>query len=455
MAKAVMTKGKQGAGRSYRVFRTYIFVLVFVAATVLHLRIAGLMGAWERFWRGGAEDYSILAQSLVMGHGLSLDGKTLTAFRPPLYPLFLAGLLSLAPDKNMVVIAQSIAGGLTIGVLALTAVIGNRKYWLGLVVLLLSGFLVEILVENLQRRETVLFSLMLALSGLMFVTEEYMHRWWKVVALGVFTGLACLTRPVAIVGLFIVVGWGWRMKRRGVAFSAMARRILLFVVCFISVLAPWGFRNLIYLKQFNVASTTMGLNLWKGNNPATADIYPLCDVDMLDELVMGNLPPGPGWWDTLRGISELDEVEQDGRLRQIALAYIMENPIHFLRMGFLKQYALWSPLPVPKGGGVVEWVPAGAKVTVQVPYPSYLPFYLVLYFFVILGALRLRDHALNWYLLAWITFYIIVHFITFGETRFRWPLNVLSLPVAARGVEWTFAGMVRGFKGVLRRVMGS
>ena len=72
--------------------------------------------------------------------------------------------------------------------------------------------------------------------------------------------------------------------------------------------------------------------------------------------------------------------------------------------------------------------------------------YLILYSFVLVGLWRVRNHALGWLLLMWVAFCTIAHFITFGETRFRLPVNVLSLPVAAIGLAWVIGAIKRGFR---------
>ena len=50
--------------------------------------------------RGYTPGYLALAESVKNGTGFTLDGRTPTAFRGPLYPVFLAGVLSL-PDAGI------------------------------------------------------------------------------------------------------------------------------------------------------------------------------------------------------------------------------------------------------------------------------------------------------------------------------------------------------------------
>lgn len=421
---------------------------VAIAVIILHIGVAETIGVPQAFWRTGSSSYGTLAHSIVEGRGLSLDSESPTAYRPPLYPLFLAAILRLTSHPRAVVIAQSTLAGLTLGILALLAAIITNRRWPMLIVPLQFLLLTEILAEGLKQRETVLFSFFLTLSALIFVSEEQSHHWWKATALGVCLGLTCLTRPLAAIAPLLAVGWGWRSRQRGRALRRIGKQLLLFGLGFTLTIGPWGIRNQICLESFTITSTTAGLNLWKGNNPATADLYPDVDLDVLDRLARGDLPSRSGWWTPLANLRGLSEVERDSFLLQLARNYIKENPLQFLRMGLLKAYALWTPLPVPRGTANVEWTPTGAHLTSYSPYPSSILPYTSLYVLTALGIWYLRDHPLTWFLILWIVFFTAIHFVTFGETRFRWPVNVLSLPLAAAGFEGALSEITTRIRGI-------
>jgi 4-amino-4-deoxy-L-arabinose transferase-like glycosyltransferase len=296
--------------------------------------------------------------------------------------------------------------------------------------------------ENLTQRDSGLFTFLLAGSCFLFINLERRYRWWKLVLLGLLMGLICLVRPVAAIGPFFAGMWAWRLSLKQLEPAEIGLRLALFLASFYLVLLPWGVRNWLAVKQFTITSTTGGLNLWKGNNPGTADFYPFLDVDILDELLQ-EPPQEPGWWDNLRSVSTMNEVEQDAYLRRVALDYIVAYPDRFLRLGVLKVYTLWLPQLTPLGKGDIEWTPTGAEIKdYEIHYYPIAP-YLILYFLTALDLWRLRGTSLSWFFLVWIIFLSLLHFITFGESRFRWPINTLSLPIAAIGLDLLIASRYR------------
>ena len=63
-----------------------------------------------------------LAQSLAAGQGLALKGRP-TAYRPPLYPMLLAPIVTLSGARAITAIAifHLLLGGATVGMTALAA----------------------------------------------------------------------------------------------------------------------------------------------------------------------------------------------------------------------------------------------------------------------------------------------------------------------------------------------
>ena len=107
-------------------------------------------------------------------------------------------------------------------------------------------------------------------------------------------------------------------------------------------------------------------------------------------------------------------------------------------MGLVKLYALWMPHHNPTANGNVEWIPDRPnRIKVDKFKNQRFPTapYLLLYILVGMGYWRFKNSEFGWYLLFWVLSLSLIHFITFGETRFRWPINVLMLPLAAIGLE--------------------
>ena len=91
-----------------------------VLGFVLRLGARLYSGAAD-FWVNGYGLLFDLARSVAAGHGLALDGAHPTAFRMPLYPLFLAAVTGGRYAFLPVVVAQSLIGAGTVGCAALLA----------------------------------------------------------------------------------------------------------------------------------------------------------------------------------------------------------------------------------------------------------------------------------------------------------------------------------------------
>ena len=151
------------------------------------------------------------------------------------------------------------------------------------------------------------------------------QSWLRLLVSGLFLGLAALTRPVLLPapGLFFlyeVLCSGGRGRWRGRTLWRRALGGALAVALGMAlVVGPWTWRNYRALGAFVPVSTNGGVNLWQGNNPHTNGEFFWSDDPHLNPL-----------------LEVQDEVERDRLGRQLALAWIRENPRQFLQLGWKK-----------------------------------------------------------------------------------------------------------------------
>lgn len=411
--------------------RLLIFVLVAVAISFFQLRVASsYYKAGNLFEATGSASYRLLADSIIETGGASLT-QSPVAGRPPLYPILLA---LLGMNVKWVLFAQSLLAGMTLGIISILTIRLTHRDWTILVVFGFYILIYEIALENIRQRETVLFTFLLVLAGLLFDLAEENRSKIFVVLLGMVMGLACLTRPLAHIALFFVLIWtAWMLGKGIYPKKEIIARAVFFLITFLLVLIPWGIRNYFVMGRPILTSTTRGVNLWKGNNPATMNIYPDIDVDYFGDLLR-DTPPERGWWDVLRPLNEMSELEQNDYLTDLATAYIREDPLAFVIRGFVKTWSLWSPSQVPKYTAKVEWTTDGAQYTPTSGLRGFTWQYVVIYLLAIIGILYRRKHPFILFILMLVVFWSALSFLTFGESRFRWPVNVLSLPLAATGL---------------------
>ncbi|MAT97276.1 MAG: hypothetical protein CL608_09055 [Anaerolineaceae bacterium] len=410
-------------------------VVTAIIVTIFHIQLASfIFEDGFNFWDSGSPSYGAVARSLYEQNMLSLDQETPTAYRPPLYPIFLAVLLQISSQPQSIIIAQSILAGVTFGLLTAIAYSYTHRSWPTLLMLFLFVAIKFIAFDNIIQHETVLFTTLLCIGAILFISETMVHSAKKVIGLGFVLGLAALVRPLAPVVVSVLLLWlGWLFLNRVPIVDALGKVILCIGVFFLTLL-PWGLRNWFSIGTFTLTSTTTGLNLWKGNNPATADIYPELDIDTY-RLLFNEIPEESGWWDDLRILPQLSEAEENRYLFGLGKQYILEKPVHFLKMGSVKLWALWTPKNIPIYQGNVKWTSTGAEISNLRPFYDDLLPTLILYLLAIPGIWQRRHSPYVFYLIAWAVAFSAIHFLTFAESRFRWPINMLMLPMAAVGLH--------------------
>src|SRR5438128_5742640 len=89
--------------------------VVTIAAAGLLLRVVVRLYSGEAdFWQNGYSFLFELAHNVAAGHGLAFDAQPPTAYRVPMYPLFLA-LVTLGHRAFLpIVLAQSLVGAATV-----------------------------------------------------------------------------------------------------------------------------------------------------------------------------------------------------------------------------------------------------------------------------------------------------------------------------------------------------
>src|SRR5262245_47422807 len=86
-----------------------ILLLAFVARVAVRRHSGG-----PDFWDSGCTFFFALAQNIAAGNGIAFDGGPPTAFRVPLYPMFLAAVTWGHQAFLPVLLAQSLVGTATV-----------------------------------------------------------------------------------------------------------------------------------------------------------------------------------------------------------------------------------------------------------------------------------------------------------------------------------------------------
>ncbi|MFO0890211.1 MAG: dolichyl-phosphate-mannose-protein mannosyltransferase [Isosphaeraceae bacterium] len=331
----------------------------WVAAAVLvsvALRL-GLMGL-----RSGTFDdpdnYLPLARSLAAGEGLSLKGRP-TAYRPPLYPLVLAPIVTLLGDRpeRGVALLHLALGAATVGLTSIAA----ARYGLGPARVATAAWIVALdPVLAWQARSVMTETLSAALVAAALAALTVPGRNGAVLGGGTL-GLCALCRPSLLpagaltVLAALLVGPGDLRRRAGHAL-VMGMTVLL-------TLAPWAIRNATVLGEPVWTTTHGGYTLALANN----EVY-YRDVLQADP---GRVWTGRDqwfWWDSVNSATAgMTEPEADRFLRDGVIRLARERPGTFLIASADRLARFWSFAPASAVyGRAVRWGTAAWTVPLGV-----------------------------------------------------------------------------------------
>jgi 4-amino-4-deoxy-L-arabinose transferase-like glycosyltransferase len=301
-----------------------------IVALALIVRIAVVLGTPAFRPNTDASNFDQIAVSVARDGHFPTSPFTLhggpTAFRPPLFPLALAGVYALSGTGSTTTrweagrMLEAILGAVAVLLLTL---IGIRLF--GRVTGLVAGGIAAvypplILVGSSLLSESLFIPLVLAATWAALSARGSPHRLRWAVASGVFVGLGELTRSNGIV-LVIPLGllvWdltpsrSWRAARAPAAMLAAA----------LVTLIPWTARDIAVFHQFVPVTTQAGYGLAGTYNPMAQDRhdYPALWIPPLYDIGL-----------SFRAHPDYNEEQVSGDVLGDAVTYIKDHPFSVVR----------------------------------------------------------------------------------------------------------------------------
>jgi len=445
--------------------------LLFLGVVLLALAArSAATWRWREELRRDRDGYRAIAENVVH-HGIfSADGRSPTAYRPPLSPLFLAGHLW-AGGEAAVAVTQILLGTATV---VLTYLLGRRfdlksaAVWAaGLVAVdpLLLRYTPQLMTETLF---TFLLTMLMWLVTKKVESRKskdegmkkpecpkrvtpafgirhsgfFRHLAFPIrhsLAVGLVFGLCALCRPTvwafAAAGGVVWVGrslWGVRKPTGRNPWDsgrnpwALVHGAVIAAVAMVTV-SPWVVRNWIVFDRPIVMTTHGGYTLLLGNNPVFYDEVvrkkwgTVWDGESLNrwqrslETAMQNADPPPQ-----------TEPQRDRWHFQRAVENISADPAGFFSACWLRLRRFWNVVPLTDAGenlpGVLRWA-IGA-------------FYTLITAGMLLGLVRLRRSEWRrwWPIVVLIVSFTAVHLLYWSNMRMRAPLIPVIALLAVRGV---------------------
>jgi hypothetical protein len=388
--------------------------------TGLVLRLAFGLGYWiDKPLTLDEQEYLMLAQSLVEGRGLTYPSPSVQPGgarhfeRPPGYPLFLAGVMTLSGGfagvrgdvgvPTPVKVAQSIVGVvavLFVGLIARRAAghtAGAITVWIAAVYPPLVWSCSYVLSETLYT--ALAFAVVLLLCD---GFDDGRSNGWKVWAAGIVAAAALLTREAML--FFLVVGALWLVARRRWSLAAALLAGVLVIVL------PWTMRNAFVHGGFVVGSPHGGVTFWTGNNELARGEGDMAANPVLRLQSREIEAQNPG----------LSARELDGLYYRKALEFISSHPFSWVWLEVRKVF--YTIVPIGPSYRLHSPLYFGASV---VSYLGVLPF-------AVAGFLRLvrRDRPPIALLLMALSA-VLLSLALFPQERFRIPVIDPALIVCA------------------------
>lgn len=378
---------------------------------------------------------TIPAARLLEGKGISLaDGIGQSAYRPPLYILWIAAMYAIFGTFSLIgpSIVQALASSANILLLFLLA----KQLWKRDDIANASALLLAIhpytVYHDTQLYHTFLTT-GLILGGLLMLLrgiESGRTRpfFWS----GLLFGLTILviSTVVPFLGLLLLAGlllWKIPFMRRLVFIGTFVGGLLL-------VWGPWIIRNAIVFHHFIPLTTESGVTLWMGNNPEAAVRLPLRthEESPVPQGTAFNYPARyegckPEGW-CVGGISEYEENRE---LTAMGMAWIKTHPQEFVSLTIWRFGGIWSPVLTPsKHFGPSWWTNA-------IVNGGYAAWNLMLALLVILGVRQAWKEerriypmmALTLALTGTASYALFLYF-----TKYRIPFEATLLPLAGAGL---------------------
>ncbi len=372
--------------------------LLFVLAAGLLVRI--VLAAGHSSLASDERDYDALGWGLA-STGAYEDAGTPTAYRSIGYPAFIAGIYALAGRSPRTVLAVQAVLDLTTALLLYLLLARRSRRAAVLATAIWAFYPAAVLFSGALLSETLFTTLLVALTLLL---DRAPPRAPSHVIPGLILGALVLIKPEALLFAAVLAALLLARGLRPAAIVALLGAAAL-------VVTPWLIRNTIVFGS-PLLTTSAGVNLLIGNNPAATGAYGPAEVPVRVREASG-------------------EAAVDGEARRAAVAFIASRPDRFVALSFVKAaYVLSSDAELAVGRfGAARSSPSGTLPSFHERYRALpaaihlavnLP-YFALVLAGILGLVVRRGETEHSVFAAIVVSVLLVHVVAFGGSRFHAP----------------------------------
>lgn len=409
---------------SFQLIVVIIIGLIFRAILLYLSRNLGLTILDER-------EYNAIAVNIIEGKGFSLNGQ-LTAYRPPLYPAFVAFVYYMMHTTNFIYV-RILQGLISIFNVILVYCIGKEIFNKKIGILAASLFCIypALLGFNIFVLSETLFIFLFCLSYYYFLRFLKERNPTYVVLTGIFLGLSCLTRSfifafVLLLGIFLFF-----IYRKKSTFKNIFIYISLLFLSFSLIVTPWVARNIKLFRSFVLIDTASGSQFYMGNSQYTRlnkawELSPDISLDYTLAYKEYFKTHNMAWNEASKSKAGIVK----------ALEFILQHPSLTLKRDIVKAFNLWGNERTIVAGMVKGYFGQQNKWTVSFVWSviaiSYMFLILAGIFGIVFGN---RENKLaNALFLLTISYFTAIHALVFGHPRYHLPLIPLIGIYASYGI---------------------
>jgi 4-amino-4-deoxy-L-arabinose transferase-like glycosyltransferase len=379
-----------------------------------------------------ALDYDNAAQSIAQGEGWPTTrghpGRE-TAFRPPAYPVLLAGVYKVASVERASNHDQVRAARI-LGIFISTLIVGligvvAAQLWGRRVALAAMGlaavYIPLIVVGAAVMSEPLFAALLLGALAAAIQQRRSAHRWRWVILAGVLGGLTILTRANAMVLLLPLALAVWTGRPR-FSVRSLAVPAMLVLLALVTV-SPWTIRNAVVFDRFIPVSTQLGSALAGTYNEQAY-------ADKENPASWRSIRHVPSYRELYSHLGEMSEPAVEDILRKRSKAFIREHP------AYVGKVALWTTLRTFELGGL-DWSRHTAG-TISVSAGWANAGVVCFWIFALLALAGATTKAARrtplWVWLVPLLLYLSVVFLVVETPRYRTGIDPFIVMLAAVGV---------------------
>jgi len=393
-------------------------VFIFFGAFLTRLGVLFLL---EDTPRGDAADYENIALNIISGKGFVSTRMGLYSYRPPLYPLFLAGIFSVFRQSYYIVaFIQAIISSITC---VIAFYIGKSIFdeKSGLISSIILALYPTLIFYSTQLLSETLFIFILSLSIYVFFKESNNYgEKYKWILLGILLGLGSLCRPVIFPFLIFLIPFCVLNARGNL-------RKWILVSCFtLLTIFPWTIRNYYVHGKFVLLTTYGGANLWMGNySGATGYIGQPKNINQL--VRQEGIP----------------ETKKDRFFYKKGVNFINENPLDFVILSLRKFSLFWNPVVEDHiGPSYIRDKNLDYKGIIAIAF-SFVIVFAIIGFFSISDVWKKTG-----LLLMLVIYFSMVSMIFYVSLRYRQPIIPAVSLFAGKGLGFSLSLINRKMAGL-------